>query len=204
MTIADERTALRNLVAGMAPFDEREANDRALVLAWIDRGGELYRRVPPDEPPQHLVTYFLPHDVGQDLLFLVAHRKAGRWLPPGGHVEPGETPWATVLREADEELAVIANPHPLIPAREPLFLTVTETVGPGQHTDCTLWFLIDLHPNDPMAPDPGEFSDAGWFPRTEVAGWPAERTDPQMARALAKLDAHIHAARAAGSGHAGR
>ncbi|MFE5112552.1 hypothetical protein [Streptomyces sp. NPDC056663] len=28
-------------------------------------------------------------------MLLVAHRKAGLWLPAGGHVEPGEDPWRT-------------------------------------------------------------------------------------------------------------
>jgi hypothetical protein len=41
--------------------------------------------VRPDQPPQHLVTYFLPYDTVQNMVFLVAHRKAGLWLPPGVH-----------------------------------------------------------------------------------------------------------------------
>jgi 8-oxo-dGTP pyrophosphatase MutT (NUDIX family) len=31
------------------------------------------------------------------------HRKLGKWLPPGGHVEPNETPPEAALREAKEE-----------------------------------------------------------------------------------------------------
>ncbi|MGI5239271.1 NUDIX domain-containing protein [Dactylosporangium sp. CA-139066] len=70
-------------------------------------------------------------------MFLVDHRKARRLLPPGGHVEPGEMPWAMVVREADEELQAVAVPHPLGPGGRPLFVTVTQTVGPprpyGRH-----------------------------------------------------------------------
>lgn len=138
MTAMDERRALRALVAALVPFDEREAADRDDVLGWIDGGADLYRRTPPDQPPKHLVTYFLPYDRTTDALFLVAHRKAKRWLPPGGHVEPDEPPWQTVLREADEELRIHARPHPLAAPRRPVFLTVTDTVGPHQHTDATL------------------------------------------------------------------
>lgn len=32
------------------------------------------------------------------------------WLPPGGHVEPGEDPWQTVVRECREELHIDAVP----------------------------------------------------------------------------------------------
>lgn len=181
-----DRQHVLELVTGVEPVDEREAADRADMLAWIAGDAELYRQVPPDDPPKHLVTYLLPCHA--DTVFLVAHRKAERWLPPGGHVEPGEPPWHTVVREADEELGIVARPHSLTPDRQPLFLTVTSTVGPYSHLDCTLWFLLDLDPGQPLRPDPGEFSDAGWFPSRDVAAWPAGQTDPQMARMLRKLD----------------
>lgn len=34
---------------------------------------------------------------------LVKHRKAGKWLQPGGHVEPNEDPEEAALRETFEE-----------------------------------------------------------------------------------------------------
>ncbi|WP_426504443.1 hypothetical protein ACPPVO_43740 [Dactylosporangium sp. McL0621] len=55
----------------------------------------------------------------------------------------------------------------------------------------TLWFLLDLGRDARLAPDPVEFTGYGWFPRAEVAAWPIEQTDPQMARALAKLNTRI-------------
>ena len=79
MTVTAEREALRGLVTRLVAYDERETADRAHVLDWIDSGSELYRQVPPDHPPQHLVTYFLPHDTARDVLFLIEHRKAGLW-----------------------------------------------------------------------------------------------------------------------------
>lgn len=36
-------------------------------------------------------------------VLLVHHRKLDMWLPAGGHIEEGETPEDTVLREAKEE-----------------------------------------------------------------------------------------------------
>lgn len=38
-----------------------------------------------------------------DKTLLLKHRKLGMWLPPGGHVEPGETPDEAVRREVLEE-----------------------------------------------------------------------------------------------------
>lgn len=39
----------------------------------------------------------------QDRVLLVAHSTLGSWLPPGGHIEEGETPDECVLREIAEE-----------------------------------------------------------------------------------------------------
>ncbi len=37
------------------------------------------------------------------------HRKLGLWLPPGGHIEPGESPDEAVLREVLEETGLKAE-----------------------------------------------------------------------------------------------
>lgn len=68
----------------------------------------------------------------------------------------------------------------------------------------TLWFLLALRPDEPVVPDPGEFSDSGWFPRAEIARWPIERTDPQMPRLLAKLGTLQAAQTTARTRHAAR
>ncbi|MFG2042134.1 NUDIX domain-containing protein [Dactylosporangium sp. NPDC048998] len=201
-TASGDRQALRDLVAGLIPVDEREAADRDDVLAWIDTGAELYRRVPPDVPGKHLVTYFLPYDEHTDRVFLVNHRKARRLLPPGGHVEPAERPWGTVMREADEELGAVARPHPLWPTERPLFVTVTQTVGHRSHTDATLWFPLLLASDQPITPDSGEFAGWGWYPRAEVIAWPAERTDPHLGRFLGKFG-RLRNTAAEGAAHVG-
>jgi 8-oxo-dGTP diphosphatase len=40
--------------------------------------------------------------------------QAGRWSVPGGHVEPGETPEAAVLRELLEETGLTGNCGPVV------------------------------------------------------------------------------------------
>ena len=112
------------------PCDIRDSLD------WIDSGAALIRRVKPAMPPRHIVSCFAVVD--GDWVLLVDHINAGLWLPPGGHVEPGETPAQTVMRAVQEELGMTADfltPHPV-------FLTVTDTVGlTAGHTDVSLWFV---------------------------------------------------------------
>ena len=140
----DVREAIRELVAGIRPLDGLEASDQARTLEWITSGSQLFRTVPPDIPPKHLVSYFVPVDAENRCLLLGDHRKSGLRLPPGGHCEDGEDPRDTVTREAAEELQVDARFHRGLGAGGPLFLTVTPTVGTASHTDVSLWFVLEV------------------------------------------------------------
>lgn len=148
----DLRSQIRAEVAGITPFDAAEAEDIRAALAWIDSGAELFRQAKPATPPQHLVSYFAVVD--GDHVLLVDHVSAGLWLPPGGHVEPGEHPRETVTREAVEELGLTAAF--LQDAAQ--FLTITRTVGatPG-HLDVSVWYVLAGRRDQALDFDRGEF-----------------------------------------------
>ena len=179
---------IRGLVARLVPADEREDEHRRQALAWLDSTSDIFRRVKPLTPSPHLVSYFLVIDPDQGNVLLVDHRKAGLWLPTGGHVEPGEHPAATVRREAREELGIEAVFSP-VAGENPVFVSVTEIAGPtGRHTDVSLWFVLSGRVSEPLAPDPGEFRAARWWTRGEIERAGPELFDPHMARVLGKLD----------------
>jgi 8-oxo-dGTP pyrophosphatase MutT (NUDIX family) len=108
-------------------------------------GTQLFRTVPPDTPPKHLVVYFIPVDAAQRCLLLGDHRKPGRWLPPGGHVEDGEDSRLAVIRETREELGIAAE----FDDDRPFFLTVTPTKGANRHLDVDLWFVLRVATHEP-------------------------------------------------------
>ena len=81
---------------------------------------------------------------GDYRLGLVFHPRLGVWIPPGGHVEPDETPAEAALREVAEEAGLAATllppaheslpegyPHRPVP---PPWWTVEIAVGPDRHT----------------------------------------------------------------------
>jgi 8-oxo-dGTP diphosphatase len=182
------RTAIRREVASIQPFDELEAIHRVDALAWIDSGAALFRTAKPATPPKHLVSYFAVVD-GHEIL-LVDHKSAQLWLPPGGHVEPGEHPRETVARELQEELGFVAE-HDIA---EPLMVTCTTTVGlTSGHVDVSLWYVVSAPRNQPISFDEQEFGSVNWFPYSDA---PLQRSDPHLARFLAKLNNPLRSATA--------
>ena len=173
------RSEIRAEVELIQPLDALEEQSKQDVLTWIDSGVEICRLRKPDVPPKHLISYFAVVD-GHYIL-LVDHINAELWLPTGGHVEPGEHPRTTALREAKEELTI--NGEFLHDG--PLFVTLTETVGKtAGHTDVSLWYTLKGDRARHLMFDDSEFHSVRWFHKDDV---PLDRTDKHMQRFLEKL-----------------
>jgi len=186
VTSGDPRTVVRDLVAGIAPYDDHEAQDRAATLEWVRSGAPLFRTAPPATPDRHLCVYFVLFDEARRSIFLVDHVKAGLWLPPGGHVDVDEDPRDTALREAAEELRIDGDFHSRF-GDNPLFLTVTRTRGDHSHTDVTFWFVFAADQDTNIDLDTREAKEARWFDIDDLEQWAQGRFDPHMARFAHKL-----------------
>ena len=158
-------------IESIEPFDTIEQLHKQDVLAWVQSGVELCRIHKPATPPKHLVSYFAVVD-GTHVL-LVDHKNAKLWLPTGGHVEPGEHPRDSVVREAREELGIEAD----FLMGNPIFLTCTETVGlTAGHTDVSIWYVLRGHRDATLDYDRDEFTDIRWFSFDQVPLREAIRT----------------------------
>ncbi|GAP48261.1 NUDIX hydrolase [Streptomyces azureus] len=187
------RGHLLSLVGAIEPWDYLERTHLDATRQWIASGAPLYRVRKPDVPAKHLVSYFVVLDDTRGQLLLVAHRKAGLWLPAGGHVEPGEDPWAAVVRECREELGIEAVASP-ITGEQPLFLTVTRTQGQRAHTDVSLWYLLNAGAHTITSYDHSEFNAIRWLTDEQVLEEPDDLLDPHMHRFTRKLQ-HARARR---------
>lgn len=173
---------LADVLRAIPKGDAQEARDTAEALALIQSGADLIR-VEPDRPDPHLVSYLAITD-GRRLL-LVDHRKSGLWLPPGGHVDPGETPLQAARREMLEELGTEAD----LVSETPVFLTLQRTTAPRPHRDMSLWFLLRGDPDRAYDWDPGEFHSIRWY---DLPDLPRDGAEPQLARFVAKMQALGH------------
>ncbi len=169
-------------VARIEPWDDLEEAHRQETLQWLRATDDVYRRRKPHVPDRHLVSYVAILD--RDAMLLVDHLAAGLWLPPGGHVEPGEPPADTARRETWEELGIEADFRSRPPA--PSFVTATRTVGAGQHVDVSLWFLLRGSRSGALRLDETEFRSARWWTADELQANDPARFDPHFLRFVAK------------------
>jgi 8-oxo-dGTP pyrophosphatase MutT (NUDIX family) len=179
---------IRRLVAQVAPLDTVEDEHRRQALTWLDSTSDIFRRIKPRTPSPHLVSYFLLIDHDRGDVLLVDHRRAGLWLPTGGHVEPAERPAAPVRRETREELGIEALFSP-VTGENPVFVTVTQTAPRAQPAyRRQLVVRLVLRHEPALSPDRGEFRDARWWARDQIEHASPALFDPHVNRTLRKFD----------------
>ena len=121
------------------------------------------------------VAVFVVH---AERVLLHYHRKLGKWLPPGGHVEDNELPDDAAVREVVEETgvrALLVGPRGL-PIDEPRQLVVpagiqVEHIYAGHEHIDLVYFAIPV-PDDPGAADVdprlAESDRVGWYAAAEL------------------------------------
>jgi 8-oxo-dGTP diphosphatase len=178
------RETILSLIKTIQPFDELENTHCQSAIDWIQSGAEIFRIEKPATPPRHLVSYVVLVDFNRKKILLVDHIKARLWLPTGGHVEKDEHPNATVEREAQEELNILAD----FKIQTPFFITETVTVGlTAGHMDVSLWYMLNGDSGKVLTYDPQEFNGYRWFDFEEILKTDPTKLDPHMQRFTRKL-----------------
>jgi len=169
---------IRADVVARQPVDEREAVSVERFLAAFDA---LAAPLDQESDPIHVTGSGIV--VGPRGVVLLEHKRLGIWLQPGGHIDPGESPWAAALRESREETGLeVAFAGPVDGAGVPELIHVDVHEGGRGHTHLDLRYLIDGGDADPAPPE-GESQNIGWFE------WDAaiDRADPGLRGILLAL-----------------
>lgn len=164
-------------VAARQPVDERERDSIARFTAEVAR---LERPFDEDADPVHITGSALV--VGRRGILLLVHRRLGIWLQPGGHVDPGETPWEAARRETVEETGIDVQFIDASPDRPPALAHVDVHAGGRGHTHLDLRYLFDGGDADP-SPPPDESQQVRWFAWDEAL----DVADAGLAGILAEL-----------------
>lgn len=172
------------LLAAVVPADDKERADLALMRAQRALLPEPLSR---SQPAAHFTGSAVVTDGRR--VALVHHRKLGRWLQPGGHVEPadGDDLLATALREAAEETGCPVVPHPAAP--RPLDVDVHPIPSRGTepaHLHLDVRFLVVTDRPEALREDLEESSAVRWFDLDEAIH---RAGTPEMKRLLTKARA---------------
>jgi 8-oxo-dGTP pyrophosphatase MutT (NUDIX family) len=169
---------VRRAVAGFDARTGRELDSRLRFLDALDR---LAAPLDREAGPVHVTGsgLVLAEGAAPCLTLLHLHKRAGRWMQPGGHLEAGEAPWQAAARETHEETG--------LPVRHPAGgpqLVHLDVHPAGEHVHLDLRYLLLSPPVEP-APPAGESQQVGWFSLAEAIGL----ADEALVDALRRLEA---------------
>ena len=169
---------IRDDVAARTPVDQREADS---VVRFLDALDSLDAPLDQESDPIHVTGSGIV--IGPRGVVLLEHKRLGIWLQPGGHIDPGETPWDASLRESLEETGLdVRFSGPIDDLGVPELIHVDVHPGGRGHTHLDLRYLIDGGDADPAPPE-GESQLIDWF------DWSAaiDRADPGLRAILLAL-----------------
>lgn len=148
--------ALAHALECHRPGDDREARALGRILGQLE---VLARPFDRDGGPTHVTASGVV--VGPRGVVLHLHRRLHRWLQPGGHLDPDESPAAGALRESTEETGLSLR-HP---ADGPTLLHVDVHGAADDHVHLDLRYLLVVAGDQEVepAPPPGESQEVRWF-----------------------------------------
>ena len=161
--------ALRTLLDAIVPADDREAGHRDRIVALLGGSADPLSRTQFE--PGHVTAGGFVLSPDRSSVLLVLHRKLGRWLQPGGHIEPDDQDIvAAQRREIDEEtglsdlqwLGVFDLDVHTFPRRgndpthehfdvRSAFVSGDWEVSAGDGTDDVRWFRFDDMPRGDLS-----------------------------------------------------
>jgi 8-oxo-dGTP pyrophosphatase MutT (NUDIX family) len=150
--------ALRAAVGDLREIDARTGASKRRFLKELDR---LDRPFDQHADPVHVTASALL--LGPRGTVLHLHKRLGRWLQPGGHIDTGETPWEAAQREVVEETGIDAS-HP---DGGPHLFHVDVHPGGRGHTHLDLRYALLAGDVDCNPPE-GESPHCRWFSLDEA------------------------------------
>jgi 8-oxo-dGTP pyrophosphatase MutT (NUDIX family) len=172
------RDSLLDELRNYVPADAREAAMRDRLVAFVGAHPDAFDRT---LAIGHVTASAWIVDASRTRALLLHHRKLGKWLQPGGHVDGDPDVRAAALREAREECGLASlrfvataiydlDVH-LIPAR----------AGEPAHEHFDIRFALEADPDEPPVVS-AESMELAWIPFAELAAYGADESVLRLAR----------------------
>lgn len=174
------------------PWNPQEHQDRAEMLARLERGESLFHR----EPAAHFTASAWVVSPDRSQVLMAYHKLYNSWAWLGGHADGERDLLAAALREVREEsgLTAVRPVSPDLYSLEILAVNGHEKQGTyvPSHLHLNVTFLLEADPAAPIRPKADENTQVAWFsPEDALAAssepWLRERVYRKLNEKLADL-----------------
>ncbi|MBR1457147.1 MAG: NUDIX hydrolase [Oscillospiraceae bacterium] len=177
-------------IAAYTPWNEQEARDRELILAYLAAHEDAFLR---SDLPAHVTASAWVVNPARDKVLMAFHKLYGSWAWIGGHADGDTDLLAVALRELREETGV-AHARPVsteIYSLEVLTVDGHEKRGAyvPSHLHLNVTYLLEAGEDERLHVCEAENSAVRWFGLEEAV---AASTEPWFAeRIYRKLNAKL-------------
>ena len=182
---------LRETVAHFSPGCTQEAQDRRLMLEYIDRFPDVLTR---ENELAHFTASAWVVNPERDRVLMLYHNIYKSWAWPGGHADGEADLLGVALREVREETGATAlrpaSVHPVSLEILPVAAHFRRGRYVAPHLHLNLTYLIVAGEVQALRAKPDENSGVRWFsPQDAVAA----STEPDMRVIYEKLNGRLNA-----------
>lgn len=144
-------------------------NTSGVNIELIHKFLQLFRSnkyIKVENPLTHLGSFFIPIHKKSKSIYLAHHKKAKCWIPPGGHMEKGESAKETVRRELREELSYHITDE--VVSLYDISVSEIRNIGYSCKIHYDFWYIVEFNNIINFDTDNSEFYDAKWVSGREA------------------------------------
>lgn len=183
--------ALEALQGYLALFPAEQERLAALSAQLAEEHDEVIER---SNMRGHITASALVLNHERSHLLLIHHRVLDRWLQPGGHVQAGQTLWASAHREVSEETGVSELEQLILPPLGALPIDIDSHAippnprkGEGPHWHHDFLYLAVAKPHARPEAQLSEVKGVRWSP----LAWLRESDDTRLRIVADKISALV-------------